>query len=317
MTTKPGSPTLAEVTLTRSLTAPPDLVWRAWTDPDQLAAWWGPHGFDAPVCEIDVRPGGALLIQMRAPDGVILPMKARFEEVAPNERLVFRSTALEDAAGVALLETVTTVTIAPDGPGTRLSVHTIVVTAGPGAEGALAGMEVGWSQSLDKLAQFTQKEIPVMTKNTLTVTTPSDREIVLTRLFDAPRDLVWKVITDPALIGRWWGEGTTVDQMDVRPGGTWRFISHGEDGAEYAFRGEYREIVPPVRIVQTFEFEPMAGHISVETMTLQEQPDGKTLVTVHALYDSREDRDGVIQSGMEHGAAATYDRLEALLLSLR
>ena len=154
--------------------------------------------------------------------------------------------------------------------------------------------------------------------NTLTVTTPSDREIEMARVFDAPRDLIWKVITDPAQVPNWWGPRrftTVVDTMDVRPGGVWRYLHRGEDGTEYGFNGEYREIVPPEKIVQTFEFEGMPVHIAVETMTLEER-DGKTIFRVRSLYPSVEDRDAVIQSGMESGAAETYDRLEELLAKL-
>jgi uncharacterized protein YndB with AHSA1/START domain len=157
----------------------------------------------------------------------------------------------------------------------------------------------------------------IASKNTLTVTLPSDREIVLTRFFNAPRELVFKTLTDPTLIPKWWGPRattTTVDKMDVRPGGTWRFIHHGPDG-EFGFRGEYREIVPPERVVQTFEFEPMAGHISVETMTLEEV-DGKTKMTTTSVFDSVEDRDGMLNSGMESGASETQERLEELLATL-
>ena len=103
---------------------------------------------------------------------------------------------------------------------------------------------------------------------TATLTTPTDREIRVERVFDAPRDRVFAVYTDPELIPEWWGpRGTTtvVDAMDVRPGGSWRFIARNADGSESAFRGTYREITPPERIVQTFEWEPMPGHVSVET----------------------------------------------------
>ena len=152
-----------------------------------------------------------------------------------------------------------------------------------------------------------------------TLTLPSDREIMMTRAFDAPVELVFKVVTDPALISQWWGPRyltTRVDQMEFRVGGTWRFIQTAPDGSEFAFRGEYREITPPSRIVQTFEFEPMAGHIAQETMTLEET-DGVTLMRVVSLFDSTEDRDGMINSGMESGAVETHDRLAELLGSLK
>jgi uncharacterized protein YndB with AHSA1/START domain len=155
--------------------------------------------------------------------------------------------------------------------------------------------------------------------STLKVTLPTDREILTTREFDAPRDVVFKAMTNPDLISRWWGPRrytTTVDKMDVRPGGAWRFIMREPDGRETGFRGEYREVVPPERIVQTFEWEPMAGHVSVETATLTER-DGRTLLTVRSLFSSKEDRDGMIESGMEKGQAETYDRFAEVLAELR
>jgi uncharacterized protein YndB with AHSA1/START domain len=154
---------------------------------------------------------------------------------------------------------------------------------------------------------------------TTKVTLPSDTEILITREFDAPRALVFKAMCDPALIPQWWGPRkyeTIVDKMDVRPGGAWRFINRGADGTEFAFRGEYREIVPPERIVQTFEFEPLAGHISIETATFTEQ-NGRTLLTNHTLYASKEDRDGMIESGMESGLRETHDRFAELLVELK
>ncbi len=154
---------------------------------------------------------------------------------------------------------------------------------------------------------------------TTKVTLPSDREILITREFDAPRDLVFKAMTDPNLIPRWWGPRgykATVDKMDVRPGGSYRFVIRDPDGRESGFRGEYREVVPPERIVQTFEWEPMAGHISVETATFTEQ-EGRTLLTVRSLFSSKEDRDGMVQSGMEKGLRETHDRLSELLAELR
>jgi uncharacterized protein YndB with AHSA1/START domain len=152
----------------------------------------------------------------------------------------------------------------------------------------------------------------------LKTTLPSDLEIVLTREFDAPRELVFKAFTDPELIPKWWGlrnSTTIVDTMDVRPGGAWRYISRGQNGEEYAFRGEYLEVVPPERIVQTFEFEPMPGHIVTDSATFEER-DGKTILTSTSTFDTKEERDGMIETGMEGGAAESYDRLEELLATL-
>jgi uncharacterized protein YndB with AHSA1/START domain len=148
-----------------------------------------------------------------------------------------------------------------------------------------------------------------------TVTTPTDREIHVERVFDAPRDRVFAAFTDPQLIPQWWGpHGTTtiVDAMDVSPGGSWRFVSHGADGSETAFRGTYREVVAPERIVQTFEWEGMPGHVSVETATFEDLGD-RTRLTTTALFHTTEERDGMLSSGMEGGMNETYARLDALL----
>ena len=155
-------------------------------------------------------------------------------------------------------------------------------------------------------------------KTRQTLTLPSEREIVITRWFAAPQALLWRAHTDPVLIPQWWGPSiytTTVDAMDVRVGGKWRYLQVAADGGVHAFRGEYKEIVPDKRLVYTFEYEPMAGHIILETATF-EAVDGGTLVTMHALFDSQEDRDGMIASGMEAGQSEGWDRLAAMTKSL-
>ena len=148
-----------------------------------------------------------------------------------------------------------------------------------------------------------------------TLTLPSDREIVMSRVFDAPRELVFKAHTDPNLISQWWGlrsSTTIVDKMEVRPGGVWRYVQRDTNGNEYGFNGVYQEIVPPERIVWTFEFEGMPGHVVVESMTLEEH-NGKTTLTTRSRFDSVEDRDGMLNSGMEEGANESWDRLAELL----
>jgi uncharacterized protein YndB with AHSA1/START domain len=152
----------------------------------------------------------------------------------------------------------------------------------------------------------------------MTLRLKSDLEIELTRVFDAPRRLVFEAISKPEHVRRWWGLRKftmTSCEMDFRPGGKWRFVLREESGDEYAFRGEYREIVPPERVVQTFEFEGFPGAVSVETLTLVEQG-GKTTLTATSRFDSVEARDGMIESGMEAGAAETYDRLEEHLSTM-
>jgi uncharacterized protein YndB with AHSA1/START domain len=149
-----------------------------------------------------------------------------------------------------------------------------------------------------------------------TISLPSDTEIRMTRVLNAPRHLAWAAMTQPEHIKRWWGRGNPLDvTLDFRPGGSYRYVEHS-DGAEYAFRGEIREVVPHERVVQTFEFEGMPGHIAVETLTLEEQ-EGKTTVTINSVFSSQDDRDGMLHSGMETGANQSYDALDALLAELQ
>jgi uncharacterized protein YndB with AHSA1/START domain len=147
------------------------------------------------------------------------------------------------------------------------------------------------------------------------VTKPSDREILVERVFDAPRDRVFAAFTDPDLIPEWWGgpEGTmTVDKMDVRAGGDWRFISEDPNGEKQAFRGTFRELTPPERVVWTFEWEGMPGYVSVETTTFEDLGD-QTKVTSTTLFHTAEEAQGMLDSGMESGMNASYARLDELL----
>jgi uncharacterized protein YndB with AHSA1/START domain len=151
--------------------------------------------------------------------------------------------------------------------------------------------------------------------DTAALTTPTDREIRVERIFDAPRDRVFAAFTDPALIPEWWGPydtTTVVDEMDVRPGGRWRFIARDCDGRETAFRGVYREVSPPERIVQTWEWEGLPGHVSIETAEFEDLGD-RTRMIGTTLFHTTEERDGMLNSGMEKGMNETYERLDALL----
>jgi uncharacterized protein YndB with AHSA1/START domain len=139
-----------EVTLTRVYDAPRDLVWAAWTDPKRMAQWWGPHHFSNPVCTLDVRPGGKILIHMKAPDGTVYPMTGTFTEIAKPERLVFTACA-EGLDGTKYLESATEVTFEDQGGRTRLTVKARAKGLHPMAPQMLAGMDAGWSQSLERL----------------------------------------------------------------------------------------------------------------------------------------------------------------------
>jgi uncharacterized protein YndB with AHSA1/START domain len=157
----------------------------------------------------------------------------------------------------------------------------------------------------------------MLNTGTLKVTTPSDHEVVLTRVFDAPRHLVFDAVTKPEILKRWFGPhgwSLVECEVDFRVGGAWRYVLEGPDGRSMGMGGNYLEIEPGERTVHTEGFDEYPGYAVVTTVLTEH--DGKTTLTGTVRYESREVRDAVIDSGMEHGAAETYDRLAALLPSL-
>ena len=150
--------------------------------------------------------------------------------------------------------------------------------------------------------------------NRATVTTPSDREIQIERVFNAPRDRVWRAMTEPDLVAQWWGRGNKLDivRMEVERGGHWRYVEHSDHGT-HGFERRYREVTPPERIVSTFEWDGMPGHVAVETMTLEDLGDGRTRLVTRSIFHTTEERDGMLNSGMEGGVNESYDALDRLL----
>jgi uncharacterized protein YndB with AHSA1/START domain len=158
-------------------------------------------------------------------------------------------------------------------------------------------------------------------KNKITITAePGVQELFIIREFDAPRDLVYKAHTDPKLYAQWVGpHGYEMKLETFEPvsGGRWRFVQTDKDGNQYGFHGTFHE-VSPERMIQTFELEglPERGHVSLETLTLEELPGGRTKLTTHAVYRSVSDRDGMVQAGMEKGVNEGYERLDEILVKL-
>jgi uncharacterized protein YndB with AHSA1/START domain len=153
-------------------------------------------------------------------------------------------------------------------------------------------------------------------KNKTSITTPSDTEIRIEREFDAPLTLVWEAYADPELLPEWLGPRDltmTVDEFDLRPGGSYRFTHRGRDGKEFVFFGDFREVEAPKLMVRSFAWEGMPGKQSVERAELEELDGGRTRIVVVSRFDSKEDRDGMLQSGMERGVNEGYERLDELL----
>jgi len=310
-----------ELTITRIFDASRELAWKAWTDPEAVKRWWGPKYFTAPVSKIDLRVGGKYLSCMHGPDNKDYWSTGVYREIVPMERIVCTDSFADEKGNVVPasyygmpgewpLELLVTVSFEETGGRTKMTLR---------HEGLPEGLmreqcEAGWSESFDKLA-----ESIVPADRTRVIAERGKQEVIITRLYDAPRNFVFRAYTDPDLIAQWWGPRrftTAIDKMEVRPGGLWRYVQHDDAGNKYAFHGVYHEVLSPERIVATFEFEGMPGHVSLDTAVFEETG-GKTKVTSRSVFQSVEDRDGMLKSGMEEGVYETMDRLAELLGKLR
>ncbi len=283
---------------TRIFDAPRELVYKAWTDPKQLSRWFPPEHFSAPVCELDVRPGGSLRIDMKADDdagdlaGTVFPAKGVYREVVPNERLAFTLKGLKEGPPPMVLMTVV---FEDQGRKTKVTIYQTTETVADYEELLKIGASEGLRQSLDKLTALLGGKAP---DTTVSVT---GRTLALTRVFDAPRDVVWQAFTDPAHIVKWMFSNdweSPFARTDVRPGGTFeigmRPADHSEEG--FTFGGTYREVVKPERLVQVI------GDGRVMTTTFEDQR-GKTklTLTVEMSLGEEQERTGWTQI-LEHFA---------------
>src|SRR2546430_1851997 len=256
-----------------------------------------------PIAEFEARPGGTFFIGERHADGTMLYLAGLVREIERPSRFVLafhyaneKRERVSPPARSGLPTTwgdeiVTTVTLFADGPRTRVTVNTHV-----SAEMAVWGERAreGWAQTFDKIGYAIADD--------MRVTPAGERELVITRTFNAPRALVYEALTKPEHVKNWWGPrqyGAVSAVGDFRAGGTYRYAQTGPQD-EVAFSGQIRESSPE-RMVYTEEFEAMPGHGAVTTVTLDERG-GKTVMTLRSVYQSKEDRDAVIASGMEWGA---------------
>lgn len=305
-----------EVRITRVFAAPRELVYKAWTDPAHLRIWWGPHGFTNPVCEADARVGGKWRIVMVG-HGFEAPCGGEYIEVVANERLVFTNDAYAPDGSV-MLEGHTTVTFEDAGAGkTKLTLVARAVGKVAHAPQMLAGMEIGWSQSLERLQGLVA---PGEAAGWAGAT--AERELVISRVFDAPREVVFDAWVNPEHVGKWWGPAgftTTTERIDIREGGEWEFVMHGPDGRNYPNHHRYEEVVAPERIVYTHGPAPKFQ----STITFAEQQNGKTKVTMRMVLESEAMRKAIapiaVPGGFEHLASlAEYlgDRHQPLAIGL-
>jgi uncharacterized protein YndB with AHSA1/START domain len=301
-----------EIVITRVFDAPRERVWHAWADPQQVVKWWGPRGFSTTSDQREFKPGGSWRHTMIGPDGAKYPNVATFEEIVKPERIVFTNRGRgEDGPGVAFR---TTVTFKDLGGKTELTIRHVFST--PAARDLVVkeyrAVE-GGKQTLARLSEHLAGEF------------------VLTRLFDAPRELVYRAWTEPERMKQWFGPKglkTVRSQMDLRPGGIYHYGMATPDGKEMWGKWIFREVVAPERLVFVQSFSdkdlgvtrhPMNAKWPLETLSriLFEDMGGKTLLTIKwaAINATQEERDVFDSShdSMRGGWGGTLEQLVAYL----
>ena len=287
------------VRVVRTFDAPRARVFAAWTDSKQLAKWFGPHRFTNPVCEIDARPGGDIRIEMRGPDGVTYPHRGTVTDLAAPERLSFTLDLLGDD-GQPLIQATIAASFHDANGKTRVELDAQFRSV-PEMAAAIARAEEGWTQSFERLAG---------------VALTDERKLVVTRVFDAPREVVFDAWTQEEHLRRWWSPKTFTTshvKVDLRVGGLFHYCMRAPDGKEYWGRGIYREIVRPERIVYSDSFADAEGnavdpsHYGISdaepdsqevTITFREER-GKTRVTLEHAIPAGTHRDGAGQGWNE------------------
>lgn len=286
-----------EIITTRLFDAPIDMVWRAWTDPVHLQAWWGPKDFRNTFHSFDFRPGGAWSLVMHGPDGTDYPNECVFVEIARPDRIVLDHVSAPRFRITATFEDL--------GTQTRMVFRQTFETAEVCAQ-VRPYAAPGSAQMLERLAE-----------RLATLDAP-ERELTLTRRFQAPRALVWRAWTDPVQLARWWGPhgfSAPVCEVDARPGGAIHIVMQGPDGARYAMRGAFREVAAPERLVFSniaadAEDQPVIDGLTTVTFT---ERDGGTEMVLHTRATAKTEAAVRMVAGMEAGWTQSIERLGALV----
>lgn len=304
--------------ITRDLDAPVDMVYRAWVDPEQFKRWWGPHSFQNDITAYDAQPGGKLRVVMSGPDGGEYPMNGEFKELVPGQKIVMvldlvehpvewhrfynQTRGLPEDTPIPLAKT--TITLEDLGnKRTRMHVEQWFELASDRDAFIELGTTDGWRQSFVKL-------------DNLLATLQTEREMIVSRVVDAPKELVWKAWSSAEHVAKWWGPNgfrNTFTEFDLRTGGRWVYTMHGPDGTDYPNWMEFEEVVPMERILYihgSFENDPdsFRGHT-----TFEEVEGNKTRVTLHLTVQSGAVRDHFMGFGAFEGGDQNLSRLVAYL----
>jgi uncharacterized protein YndB with AHSA1/START domain len=312
------------ITITRVFDAPRKLVFEAWLDEKHLQQWWMPRGFTNPTCRITsgkrrtdaihgggeigdllslktpgrAESGAELTVTTYHPDFGEMPQSGKYEEVLPFDKIVFTTTAFHDSQGKPKLRGHNVVLFSDEGSKTKMVITASILEAGPGLEGALAGMDQGWSETLDRLAEHVEDT--------------SDREFGAKRTVDAPRELVWSCFTEPQHIKEWWGPNgftNTIHKMDVTQGGEWLLTMHGPDGVDYPNKIKYIEVIKPEKLVYDHgtpsdEFGYFRAFVNLTDLR------EKTEISMRGVFKTKAERDVVVEKyGAIEGQQQTLARL--------
>jgi uncharacterized protein YndB with AHSA1/START domain len=311
-----------EIVISRNFDAPRELVWQAMTDPRHVIHWWGPRGFTTTIEIMDVRPGGLWRHTMRGPDGTNYPNRSVFTEVIPPERISFSQGGEREGGPSVNFEATWTFDALAEGQ-TKVTIRMVFPTAAARdfvvqEFGAIEGAQ----QTLERLGEQLAKS-----------TVAADRSVLISRTFDAPRELVWRAWTDPKQMVQWWGPRdftNPVCEMDVQPGGIWRIVMRSPDGIDYPIKSVYVKVEPPKRLVLVMDCSehPLEWHNLVNPDRDQSRPPrlecvqtvtfedlgGQTKLTIRTELETAAIRDAMVKLGMHEGWNQSLDRLAETLL---
>jgi len=263
-----------ELTITRIMNAPREMVFNAWINPDQLKKWWGPKGFANPVCKIDPTPGGAIYIDMKGPDGTVYPMDGEFHEIVKPERIVLTTAAL-DKDGKRLFEVVNTVTFAEENGKTKLTLHAAVFNVRDEGRPYLDGMNEGWSQTIDRLDEY-------VTNSSKNKPTEISAPIIIERTFNAPVEKVWEALTDIDQMKQWYFP--QLENFKPEEGFETEFNVHHE-GKDYYHIWKINKVVPLKKISVEWKYKGYPGN-SLVIFELFPQGDRTRLVLTHEKIET-------------------------------
>jgi uncharacterized protein YndB with AHSA1/START domain len=298
-----------EIIITRIVNAPRERVWEAWTNPDQVAKWWGPKGFTTTIETMDVRPGGVWRHTMHGPDGTDYPNRSTFLEVVRPERIVMAHGG--EKKGGPSVQFEATWTFEALGNQTRVTIRQVFATAAERERVATEFRAIeGGNQTLGRLDEYVSQ-----TPNTQSKTAdPMEREVVIERVFDAPRELVFQAWIDPKHLARWFGPKVftiPVCETDPRVGGKWHIVMRSPDGQEFPCGGVYREVVEPERLAFTNNAVDRDGNpvINGFTTVTFANHNGKTKLTLQTRGTAMVEYAAAYLKGMEVGWTQSLEKL--------